>query len=106
MCNGFYRTPFCAKCLKGLVVEFNTPPHAASADRDPVSAHAGVNEALLTPFCKFALALAFPRHISQSDRGLGYRRQFDLNACSLQQPGALPCRRLPSTKMNSPSVGG
>ncbi len=21
MCNGFYRTPFCAKCLKGLVVE-------------------------------------------------------------------------------------
>lgn len=89
-----------------VVREFNTLPHATSTDRDPVSVHVGVNEALRTPCCKFALALAFPRHFSDGDRGLGYRRKFDLNACSLQQPGALPCRRLPSTKMNSPSVGG
>lgn len=56
-----------------MVVEYSTLTHADPTENEVASAGARNKEESLTPFHKFALLRALPRHISAGNCGLGYR---------------------------------
>lgn len=60
-----------ADLMGKMVVEYSTLTHADPTENDVTSAGARNKEDSLTPFHKFALLRALPRHISLGDRRLG-----------------------------------
>ena len=87
-----------------MVVVFNTPPYAHPTENDLTSAPGSARSYPLTPSASLLYSSHFPTAVRRCPRT--WLVAEIRPECRLpSQPGALSCRRSPSTKSNSPNAG-